>query len=79
MHPRCKYPGIWVAGMTCEAGLREVNKIQRKGLMLQNMIRIENAQKDEFLKIFSTMFNASSSEVRYYGFLTSRWILLPSV
>ena len=36
--------------------------------MLQNMIRIENAQKTSFLKIFSTMFNASSSEVRYYGF-----------
>lgn len=54
--------------MTFEAGLREVNKIQRKGLILQNMIRIENAQKAGFLNIFSTMFNASSLEVQYYGF-----------
>ena len=54
--------------MTCEAGLREVNKIQRKGLILQHMTRIENVQKTSFLKFFSTMFNASSSEARYYGF-----------
>ena len=54
--------------MTCEAGLREVNKIQRKGLILHKMVRIVTTQKTSFLKIFSTMFNASSSEVWYYGF-----------
>ena len=41
--------------MTCETGLREVNKIQIKGLMLQNMTRIENAQKTSFLKIFYSL------------------------
>jgi hypothetical protein len=65
--------------MTCEAGLREVNKIQRKGLILHKMVRIVTTQKMGFLKIFSSMIMQTLQRCGITVFLTSRWILLPFV